>query len=357
MKTTYELLMMLDRDELISQTIRLGLEPLPEAAEKDAWAQHIARGLETHWENLLLMLSLDDAVALHDALEQGDAVSRQEADGDGSLFCGLLLLEMYGLAEETDESWEIDPRVKAWLQLDEADRAQLHMQDALYDYMQGWLMHVGMMPMEELTARAAALVDPETREEREDLEQLCHGLLIARDGLEGMLVDEYDEPWAVHAELEDPETLLERLRMPFLRQMPYPAFDEDALVLAARESLLPGDEKLYIPLVDFLEANGCEDGNVLVADAAIMIQNEQVDEAIQLLTESCGLKSLRDIEQLTELVFTLSNSIPRWYNKGYSPEEMAARLSGKRSAMPGRNDPCPCGSGRKYKLCCGRRVQ
>ncbi|MBM3188447.1 MAG: hypothetical protein FJZ90_06970, partial [Chloroflexi bacterium] len=22
----------------------------------------------------------------------------------------------------------------------------------------------------------------------------------------------------------------------------------------------------------------------------------------------------------------------------------------------GRNDPCPCGSGKKYKQCCGRRV-
>lgn len=22
---------------------------------------------------------------------------------------------------------------------------------------------------------------------------------------------------------------------------------------------------------------------------------------------------------------------------------------------PGRNDPCPCGSGKKYKKCCGRK--
>lgn len=22
--------------------------------------------------------------------------------------------------------------------------------------------------------------------------------------------------------------------------------------------------------------------------------------------------------------------------------------------LPGRNDPCPCGSGKKYKRCCGR---
>jgi len=25
-----------------------------------------------------------------------------------------------------------------------------------------------------------------------------------------------------------------------------------------------------------------------------------------------------------------------------------------RAAAPGRNDPCPCGSGQKYKRCCGR---
>lgn len=26
----------------------------------------------------------------------------------------------------------------------------------------------------------------------------------------------------------------------------------------------------------------------------------------------------------------------------------------ERTKKPGRNDPCPCGSGRKYKACCGR---
>ncbi len=25
-----------------------------------------------------------------------------------------------------------------------------------------------------------------------------------------------------------------------------------------------------------------------------------------------------------------------------------------RTKAPGRNDPCPCGSGRKYKRCCGK---
>jgi preprotein translocase subunit SecA len=26
----------------------------------------------------------------------------------------------------------------------------------------------------------------------------------------------------------------------------------------------------------------------------------------------------------------------------------------KSESPPGRNDPCPCGSGKKYKQCCGR---
>jgi len=29
----------------------------------------------------------------------------------------------------------------------------------------------------------------------------------------------------------------------------------------------------------------------------------------------------------------------------------------KADRPPGRNDPCPCGSGKKYKKCCGREAR
>jgi uncharacterized protein len=35
-------------------------------------------------------------------------------------------------------------------------------------------------------------------------------------------------------------------------------------------------------------------------------------------------------------------------------EHLTPRAPVRRDAVPGRNDPCPCGSGRKYKACCGR---
>lgn len=41
----------------------------------------------------------------------------------------------------------------------------------------------------------------------------------------------------------------------------------------------------------------------------------------------------------------------RWmFVNGRAPEPAPARRTGSRV---GRNDPCPCGSGRKYKKCCG----
>jgi uncharacterized protein len=38
-----------------------------------------------------------------------------------------------------------------------------------------------------------------------------------------------------------------------------------------------------------------------------------------------------------------------------APQGPPAARPGRRA--PGRNDPCPCGSGRKFKHCCGRRVR
>ena len=38
------------------------------------------------------------------------------------------------------------------------------------------------------------------------------------------------------------------------------------------------------------------------------------------------------------------------------PVELSGYTVRRAVAKVGRNDPCPCGSGRKYKKCCGRNV-
>jgi SEC-C motif-containing protein len=40
----------------------------------------------------------------------------------------------------------------------------------------------------------------------------------------------------------------------------------------------------------------------------------------------------------------------RWF---YVSGELVKPSPARRTVTVGRNDPCPCGSGRKYKRCCG----
>ena len=57
-----------------------------------------------------------------------------------------------------------------------------------------------------------------------------------------------------------------------------------------------------------------------------------------------------------------------WHTNGFTLRELGKHVSGERKASEAGNlrilpegkkiypnDPCPCGSGRKYKHCCGRK--
>ena len=68
------------------------------------------------------------------------------------------------------------------------------------------------------------------------------------------------------------------------------------------------------------------------------------------------------VNRLFHLLMEMSNNTRTWFNGGYTPNEIRTLMGEepKNHAPPiirikvGRNEPCPCGSGRKYKHCCGR---
>ena len=68
------------------------------------------------------------------------------------------------------------------------------------------------------------------------------------------------------------------------------------------------------------------------------------------------------VNKLLGLWQNMCNGLPNWPNNGWSPNELHNRSSKRmifynEDGSPmriGRNDPCPCGSGKKYKRCCGR---
>ena len=56
------------------------------------------------------------------------------------------------------------------------------------------------------------------------------------------------------------------------------------------------------------------------------------------------------VEKIEQLVKEYKNIMPMWIYNGYSINEYSKIKKDK----IGRNDLCPCGSGKKYKKCCGK---
>jgi hypothetical protein len=131
--------------------------------------------------------------------------------------------------------------------------------------------------------------------------------------------------------------------------------------------LIPQVQKLQ-QFLDTFVPDGEDD--LYFADQIIieLIEAAQFDVPIKNILEELEKDGLafENIELMNDFLAILSdalNAIPRWSNNGYSPNELFFKKSG---SMPldargqatavkvKRNDPCPCGSGKKYKHCCGK---
>lgn len=102
------------------------------------------------------------------------------------------------------------------------------------------------------------------------------------------------------------------------------------------------DEEAAEELADFLRDAVAE--ALRTEDAAVFmewVREEAPERAPQLFEDLPSEEARRGIT--TELGRTLWNAIPLPGN-GYRPRPLE---------RPERNDPCPCGSGAKYKKCCG----
>ena len=91
-----------------------------------------------------------------------------------------------------------------------------------------------------------------------------------------------------------------------------------------------------------------------------------IQEYLELFKEiGVDYEDLDQADVFVGLIQDVHNNTRLWSNRGFTPLELAVEKAGlARSArqMPlsrenpgktGRNSPCPCGSGKKYKNCCG----
>lgn len=146
-----------------------------------------------------------------------------------------------------------------------------------------------------------------------------------------------------------------------------------------KEELLKKAEDLYFEITpqltalkDYILSNMCKDKKTvdsLIEDIELLCFMEQPFNEVIYEFKRNGIlfESTRQLNTLMSLLADVYNNTRTWNNRGYTAKEMNEIL-GKNipliTGIPidklddvifkkvGRNEPCPCGSGKKYKKCC-----
>ena len=136
------------------------------------------------------------------------------------------------------------------------------------------------------------------------------------------------------------------------------------IYIPPKDELLRYEDELYFentPAVQTMRSFFKTELGVALADVEDML-GDMVDICrigdIGMESAVNEMKPYLTTQSLTEkflsLYTALHNTTRMPENYGHTPTELAESSRIKRTV--GRNDPCPCGSGKKYKKCCGQNM-
>lgn len=106
----------------------------------------------------------------------------------------------------------------------------------------------------------------------------------------------------------------------------------------------------------------------LIEQFIYMVQLEDtLPEIVNMFSNHIEFQEVEEVEILVQKLSRIMNSTKLWILKGHTPKSIASpkeelRVLNKPASIydfntkqkVGRNDPCPCGSGKKFKKCCGK---
>ena len=161
----------------------------------------------------------------------------------------------------------------------------------------------------------------------------------------------------IHPFLFSPEDVYEGLRV--RQTIQYNFSNEDFFVSLGRDFKDTWGEEV-LELKNILSKTKLKKSDIdsLISQLIFYIKNDMDTQIIvELLTSySLDLSNKALADSIVNSFSKIFNNTPIWSLKGLTPSESTARQKTTiiKDKEPGRNDPCPCGSGKKYKKCCGR---
>ncbi|MDQ1002962.1 hypothetical protein QFZ28_003362 [Neobacillus niacini] len=152
------------------------------------------------------------------------------------------------------------------------------------------------------------------------------------------------------------------------KTVPYYPFTKQQLLIAGEPGFVDRNIS-YTQLVNFLlqnfEINKVKADSIVEECVYATRIGHGPNDVLKYLSHQYEFDSLETIKALMDKVVFLMNNTREWFLKGYTSTELSALEKKHLKPLPtsndsekvmkiGRNQPCPCGSGEKYKKCCGR---
>jgi len=118
--------------------------------------------------------------------------------------------------------------------------------------------------------------------------------------------------------------------------------------------IIPGNMEDYKLVLEMLLHSGYDEEDAMIEIHRIIVelQNGRDEAAVERLANAVeGAPSPAQMRQISSFF----EHIPLWRLKGHSVADLAGRGHTEPPPRPSFTDPCPCGSGRTYGRCCGRK--
>jgi len=180
-----------------------------------------------------------------------------------------------------------------------------------------------------------------------------------------------EEGFSYHQVLDSKRVMQEQQKR---EHVPFYSFTKDQLLEAGEPGFVDRNET-YTKLVKLLVQQHNveqEKADRVVKETVNAIKNGKgPSEVLQYFSRHIVFESQEAVTPIVNHLMDLMNNTREWILKGNTPAELFEEERKHLRPLPktkydpeqnkpitkkkiGRNEPCPCGSGKKYKKCCGR---
>lgn len=183
----------------------------------------------------------------------------------------------------------------------------------------------------------------------------CNAEELIREA--GYYYNEYREEgkFIVNNEIDRFEDLLKDIKKQ--KELEYSAISKDELLAMSEENWVynsKAGKSFYKEFTGMFSV----DKDLLIAmmeDLILDIQEMDITEAVDKMIELINIENEEAKFVATSMMNKFVKKIRLWKYKGATTNDIQASIvSSKENKPVGRNDICPCGSGKKFKKCCGR---